>query len=159
MGYSKQVTPRTEALYGKYFDLIVDIPPGRDITFSFTSLTFCASVRVAIYNWIAVNKYQGYYSIKWGDEEKLSLTITNNTPRSNRFPSPAEIQHYLYSLPNEIWFEATLKFLSTFNLYPEEELNKLQWEEPEGEIEVSKVTPKPSNVFDEIVNIKEEEDD
>lgn len=157
MGYSKQITPRTEALYGKYFDMIADIPPSRDITFSFTSLTFCASVRVAIYNWITVNKYQGYYSIKWGDEEKLSLTITNNTPKSGKFPSPAEIQHYLYSLPSEIWFEATIKFLSTFNLYPEEELNKLQWEEPVGEEQEAPSQPvKSGNVFDEIIDIKED---
>ena len=126
MGYPTRITSRMMTLYKMHFTMIKEIPSGRSQTFPFSSEKQMSEFRHEFYSWRKVNGYEGFYSGEAIDEG-LSFKVTNLRPVGNNFPSPVALQGYLEALPSELWFEAVLHFLTTFNLYPKEEIDKLIW--------------------------------
>lgn len=126
MGYSRVVSHRSETLYGKYYDLIAELPPRKTTTFHFRTTKEFKRVRFRIYNWIKVNHYEDAYRIEVG-EDKLSLLITNQAKEETPI-SPDEIHRYLASLPTEGLFEATLAFIEAFSLLPQTILETLSYQ-------------------------------
>lgn len=126
MSYGRSISYKTEAIYGKYCDVIAELPPGKATTLHFHSVEETTKVRYHIYNWIKINHYSGAYTIE-ASADKKSLMITNNLSRANAIPTPDEIRSYLHNLPLETMFETTLAFIKHFQLLSEKELNNLIW--------------------------------